>query len=130
MTRFGRRKARKATVAYIRRLLAAHLTHHGRPRWRKPRGPKALCLACEPCHRSDSRMMVSARAAVAPAVKPLAGAIVGRRLTSGEETSHACHTVSPRFSHQRVRGTSTPNQIIAEGTDWSFLNELKRELKA
>ncbi|HEX6111800.1 MAG TPA: ABC transporter substrate-binding protein [Geminicoccaceae bacterium] len=26
--------------------------------------------------------------------------------------------------------TSTPNQIIAEGTDWRFLNELKRELKA
>jgi NitT/TauT family transport system substrate-binding protein len=25
---------------------------------------------------------------------------------------------------------STPNRIIAEGTDWRFLNELKRELKA
>jgi NitT/TauT family transport system substrate-binding protein len=25
---------------------------------------------------------------------------------------------------------STPNQIIAQGTDWRFLNELKRELKA
>ena len=25
---------------------------------------------------------------------------------------------------------STPNMIIAEGTDWRFLNELKRELKA
>jgi NitT/TauT family transport system substrate-binding protein len=25
---------------------------------------------------------------------------------------------------------SSPNKIIAEGTDWSFLNELKRELKA
>jgi NitT/TauT family transport system substrate-binding protein len=25
--------------------------------------------------------------------------------------------------------TSSPNQIIAEGTDWRFLNELKRELK-
>jgi NitT/TauT family transport system substrate-binding protein len=25
---------------------------------------------------------------------------------------------------------STPNQLIAEGTDWRFLNELKRELKA
>ena len=25
---------------------------------------------------------------------------------------------------------STPNTIIAEGTDWRFLNELKRELKA
>ena len=25
---------------------------------------------------------------------------------------------------------ATPNRIIAEGTDWRFLNELKRELKA
>jgi NitT/TauT family transport system substrate-binding protein len=25
---------------------------------------------------------------------------------------------------------SAPNRIIAEGTDWRFLNELKRELKA
>ena len=25
---------------------------------------------------------------------------------------------------------SSPNQILAEGTDWRFLNELKRELKA
>ena len=25
---------------------------------------------------------------------------------------------------------STPNAIIAEGTDWRFLNELKHELKA
>jgi NitT/TauT family transport system substrate-binding protein len=26
--------------------------------------------------------------------------------------------------------TASPNQLIAEGTDWRFLNELKRELKA
>ena len=26
--------------------------------------------------------------------------------------------------------TTSPNQLIAEGTDWRFLNELKRELKA
>jgi NitT/TauT family transport system substrate-binding protein len=25
---------------------------------------------------------------------------------------------------------SSPNRIIAEGTDWRFLDELKRELKA
>jgi NitT/TauT family transport system substrate-binding protein len=25
---------------------------------------------------------------------------------------------------------STPNALLAEGTDWRFLNELKRELKA
>jgi hypothetical protein len=25
---------------------------------------------------------------------------------------------------------STPNKLIAEGTDWRFLNEVKRELKA
>jgi NitT/TauT family transport system substrate-binding protein len=32
--------------------------------------------------------------------------------------------------HEARMITSTPNQIIAEGTDWRFLNELKRELKA
>ena len=26
--------------------------------------------------------------------------------------------------------TSSPNALLAEGTDWRFLNELKRELKA
>ncbi len=25
---------------------------------------------------------------------------------------------------------STPNAILADGTDWRFLNEIKRELKA
>jgi hypothetical protein len=25
---------------------------------------------------------------------------------------------------------NSPNEILAEGTDWHFLNELKRELKA
>jgi NitT/TauT family transport system substrate-binding protein len=25
---------------------------------------------------------------------------------------------------------SSPNTILADGTDWRFLNELKRELKA
>ena len=25
---------------------------------------------------------------------------------------------------------SSPNQLLADGTDWRFLNELKRELKA
>ena len=36
------------------------------------------------------------------------------------------------LSPARVRACSksTPNQLIAEGTDWRFLNELKRELKA
>jgi NitT/TauT family transport system substrate-binding protein len=32
--------------------------------------------------------------------------------------------------HEAGMITSTPNQIIAEGADWRFLNELKRELKA
>jgi NitT/TauT family transport system substrate-binding protein len=32
--------------------------------------------------------------------------------------------------HEAGMITSTPNQIIAEGTDWRFLNALKRELKA
>jgi NitT/TauT family transport system substrate-binding protein len=41
---------------------------------------------------------------------------------------------SLRFYALRMQETgminSTPQQIIAEGTDWRFLNELKRELKA
>lgn len=32
--------------------------------------------------------------------------------------------------HEVGMVTSTPNAILAEGTDWRFLNELKRELKA
>jgi NitT/TauT family transport system substrate-binding protein len=32
--------------------------------------------------------------------------------------------------HEARMITSTPNQLIAEGADWRFLNELKRELKA
>jgi hypothetical protein len=32
--------------------------------------------------------------------------------------------------HEAGMISSTPNQIIADGTDWRFLNELKRELKA
>ena len=31
--------------------------------------------------------------------------------------------------HEAGMITSSPNQLIAEGTDWRFLNELKRELK-
>jgi NitT/TauT family transport system substrate-binding protein len=41
---------------------------------------------------------------------------------------------SLRFSaiwlHEFGQLDSTPNKIIADGTDWRFLNELKRELKA
>lgn len=32
--------------------------------------------------------------------------------------------------HQVGTIKSTPQKIIAQGTDWRFLNELKRELKA
>ena len=32
--------------------------------------------------------------------------------------------------HEAGMITSTPNKLIAEGTDWRFLDELKRELKA
>jgi NitT/TauT family transport system substrate-binding protein len=32
--------------------------------------------------------------------------------------------------HEAGMITSTPQEIIAEGTDWRFLNELKQELKA
>jgi NitT/TauT family transport system substrate-binding protein len=41
---------------------------------------------------------------------------------------------SLRFYALRMRELgiikSTPHEIIAQGTDWRFLNELKRELKA
>jgi NitT/TauT family transport system substrate-binding protein len=32
--------------------------------------------------------------------------------------------------HEAGMIRSSPNKIIADGTDWRFLNELKRELKA
>jgi NitT/TauT family transport system substrate-binding protein len=32
--------------------------------------------------------------------------------------------------HEAGMIESSPNKIIAEGTDWQFLNEIKRELKA
>ena len=32
--------------------------------------------------------------------------------------------------HEAGMVTSTPNELLAEGTDWRFLDELKRELKA
>jgi NitT/TauT family transport system substrate-binding protein len=32
--------------------------------------------------------------------------------------------------HEAGMITATPQQIIADGTDWTFLNQLKRELKA
>jgi NitT/TauT family transport system substrate-binding protein len=39
-----------------------------------------------------------------------------------------------RFYALRLREAgmfkSTPNRIIAQGTDWRFFNELKRELKS
>jgi NitT/TauT family transport system substrate-binding protein len=39
-----------------------------------------------------------------------------------------------RFYSLRLREAgmikSTPNKIIAQGTDWRFFNELKRELKS
>ena len=34
------------------------------------------------------------------------------------------------WMHEFGQLNATPNKIIAEGTDWRFLNELKRELKA
>ena len=35
-----------------------------------------------------------------------------------------------RRLHEAGMIDSSPNQLIADGTDWRFLNELKRELKA
>ena len=32
--------------------------------------------------------------------------------------------------HEAGMIKSSPNKIIADGTDWRFLNELKRELKS
>ena len=32
--------------------------------------------------------------------------------------------------HEAGMITSNPNALLAEGTDWRFVNELKRELKA
>ena len=32
--------------------------------------------------------------------------------------------------HEAGMISSSPNALLAEGTDWRFLNELKRELKA
>ena len=51
----------------------------------------------------------------------LAGAITIRRTRCG---STRCACMRPGMIE------SSPNQIIADGTDWRFLNELKRELKA
>ena len=35
----------------------------------------------------------------------------------------------PRRLHEAGMIRSSPNTILAEGTDWRFFNELKRELK-
>jgi NitT/TauT family transport system substrate-binding protein len=32
--------------------------------------------------------------------------------------------------HEAGMLSNSPNALLAEGTDWRFLNELKRELKA
>jgi NitT/TauT family transport system substrate-binding protein len=79
-------------------------------------------------------------------------AVVARRIVNGGFTSqydYASQTLSEipydkwreydpedtmRFYALRLHEAnlikSTPNKIIADGTDWRFLNELKRELKA
>ena len=69
-----------------------------------------------------------------------AGFHAALRLCSGDAQGHPVHKwreYDPedtiRFYSLRLRDAgmikSTPNRIIAEGTDWRFLNELKRELK-
>ena len=40
-----------------------------------------------------------------------------------------CASIALRL-HEVGMIKSSPNAILAEGTDWRFLNELKRELKA
>jgi hypothetical protein len=60
----------------------------------------------------------------------LAGAVVA---SSGSPAGawhgpgrHARRTAAPEVGMIQ----SSPNALLAEGTDWRFLNELKRELKA
>jgi hypothetical protein len=40
------------------------------------------------------------------------------------------HTFYALRFHEVGAITSSPSRLIAAGTDWRFLNELKRELKA
>ena len=58
----------------------------------------------------------------------------GLRHTHFQPRSRRYHVEdSIRFYSLRLREAgmikSIPNKIIADGTDWRFLNELKRELK-
>jgi NitT/TauT family transport system substrate-binding protein len=50
-----------------------------------------------------------------------------------QEDCHADQTKPMRFYSLRLREAgmikSTPQKIIAQGTDWRLFNELKRELK-
>ena len=76
---------------------------------------------------------------------------VARRIVDGDSpTTRACAADAEDLSYDRWREfdpedtmrfyalrlhevgmiTSSPNAMIAEGTDWRFLTELKRELKA
>ena len=50
--------------------------------------------------------------------------------TSGATMIPKIRSASMRFGcAKRDMINSTPNKLIAEGTDWRFFNELKRELK-
>ena len=69
------------------------------------------------------------------AVSPLATSMPYRqcetsRMTNGESTIQRTHCASTRCDFMNSASIkSTPQKVIAEGTDWRFLNELKRELK-
>ena len=52
-------------------------------------------------------------------------------MTSGAITTRKTHCASSRSACTSSDLIKTePTQCIADGTDWRFLNEIKRELKA
>ena len=117
---------------------AAHLTCHRRPRLRQPRGqrwPNAfLGLWTVPSCRSDSR--ISFQFALPWRRRQAArgsDSIGDRRRTSREETSHAYHAVSPRFSGQPCprpapRASLAPGRSLAdEGPPETTTIRLRRD---
>ena len=48
---------------------------------------------------------------------------------AAQAKNHLATVLTLRLDEIGMIGSS-PNAILAEGTDWRFLNELKRELKA
>jgi hypothetical protein len=58
-------------------------------------------------------------------------ALTNSRTIAGASSIPRTRCGSMRFAlHEVGMIKSSPNALLAEGTDWRFLNELKRELKA